>query len=744
MQKLITRFGLISVTFFGFLAKAGLSQAQITSDGTLSTEVTASDSTNFTIRGGHRSEGNLFHSFNEFSVPSQGSAIFDNALDVQNIISRVTGRSISEIDGLIKVNGGANLFLINPNGIIFNANAHLDIGGSFIASSAESLIFADRTEFSTKNTSTIPTLTITVPIGLQYGANPGSIVNRSNFQTPGLPPAGLQVQSGKTLALVGGNITLENSFLTTYGGRIELGSVWSNNFVSLKPILEGWELGYEKVKFFQNIELFNSKVDTTDYINGLASGATNLSGKEILITGDSDIIVNNFDRPGKNIFINASNYLEISHKSSLVNITLGSEKAGDLIIKTKRLLVKEETVVLASTESQGSVGNIIINSSESIQIDGGLSQAITRISTQASSNSQGNAGDISITTRKLILERGGRISASTFGTGDGGNLFVNASELVELTGKNINGTRSSSLFASSENTNSGKAGNITITTGKLIVWEDAEISIDSKAKKQEAGNLEVIAGSMQLRDGGQLVAESNSGNGGNITLKIANNLLMSNGSKISTDAGTEKTFGDGGNITIDLADGVLFAVPPDATTGDSNITANAFEGSGGQIDIKALGIIGIAQQAEDIVGRNDITASSEFGEAGSINIDTTRVDLNKVPAPIAPITTEVTQVCQIDRDKAQSQFILTGRGGLPPNPKEVLSNDAVQVDWVSLNRNSENAPVSVTISDSPKNSENIVEATRWAINSQGKVILTADAANAGNRNLSSSLNNCKK
>jgi large exoprotein involved in heme utilization and adhesion len=249
---------------------------------------------------------------------------------------------------------------------------------------------------------------------------------------------------------------------------------------------------------------------------------------------------------------------------------------------------------------------------------------------------------------------------------------------------------------------------------------------------------------MQLRDGGELVAESSSGNGGNIRLKIADNLLMSNGSNISTNAGTEETLGDGGSITIDLADGVLFAVPPDATTQDSNITANAFEGSGGRIDIKALGIIGIAQQTEDIDGRNDITASSEFGEAGSINIDTTRVDLNKVPAPIAPITTEVAQVCQIDRDKAQSQFILTGRGGLPPNPKEVLSNDAVQVDWVSLNRNSENAPVSVTISDRPKNLKNIIEATGWAFNPQGKVILIADAATTGNSNLSRSLNNCEK
>ncbi|WP_051502943.1 filamentous hemagglutinin N-terminal domain-containing protein [[Scytonema hofmanni] UTEX B 1581] len=107
-------------------------RAQVSADGTLSTTVTSPNNLNFTINNGDRVGGNLFHSFREFSVPNNGSAVFQNALDVQNIISRVTGGSLSQINGLIQAQGTANLFLLNPAGIFFGQNARLNIGGSFL------------------------------------------------------------------------------------------------------------------------------------------------------------------------------------------------------------------------------------------------------------------------------------------------------------------------------------------------------------------------------------------------------------------------------------------------------------------------------------------------------------------------------------------------------------------------------------------------------------------------------------
>ncbi|HAA26531.1 MAG TPA: hypothetical protein DCE56_01160, partial [Cyanobacteria bacterium UBA8553] len=112
---------------------------QVAGDGTLSTTVTSSNGLSFIINNGQRAGDNLFHSFSQFSIPTGGSALFNNAVDVKNIISRVTGGSVSQIDGLIQTNGTANLFLINPSGIIFGPNAQLNIGGSFVASTASAV-----------------------------------------------------------------------------------------------------------------------------------------------------------------------------------------------------------------------------------------------------------------------------------------------------------------------------------------------------------------------------------------------------------------------------------------------------------------------------------------------------------------------------------------------------------------------------------------------------------------------------
>ena len=206
------------VCLFGTLLQFSPASAQVTPDNTTSTTVNQ-DGNNFEINDGERAGGNLFHSFRDFSVPTGGEAFFNNAADLAKIFSRVTGGNVSNIDGLIRANGSASLFLINPAGIMFGENARLDIGGSFLGSTADSLLFEDG-EFSATDKNNPPLLTINAPIGLGFRDNPAEITNRSVADD-----VGLQVLPGQQITLLGGNLNLSGGRITAPGGVINLGGL---------------------------------------------------------------------------------------------------------------------------------------------------------------------------------------------------------------------------------------------------------------------------------------------------------------------------------------------------------------------------------------------------------------------------------------------------------------------------------------------------------------------------------------
>ena len=171
------------------------------------------------IEGGVIRGQNLFHSFSEFKVGSNRQVYFANPNNISNIISRVTGGNPTEILGTLGVNGGADLFLLNPNGIVFGENAVLDLNGSFLATTAESFEFDNDYGYGATNPDLPPLLTIDIPVGLQFGSEIAGIeVGGSGHElnlSPQLTfnwqarPAGLEVGSGDTLALIGGEINID-------------------------------------------------------------------------------------------------------------------------------------------------------------------------------------------------------------------------------------------------------------------------------------------------------------------------------------------------------------------------------------------------------------------------------------------------------------------------------------------------------------------------------------------------------
>ncbi|KAB8320809.1 S-layer family protein [Tolypothrix campylonemoides VB511288] len=784
-------------------------QAQISSDGTIPTNVDRSGNI-FEITGGAQAGSNLFHSFKEFSVPTGSEAFFRNTTNLNNInyiINRVTGGSISNIDGLIRENYGANFILINPSGINFGPNAQLNIGGSFLGSTASSVKFADGVEFSATNLQVRPLLTISVPVGLQFGQNPGTIRVQGTGQgftiaDPSFSPVtrntstGLRVQPNQTLALVGGNISIDGGTLTAEGGRVELGSV-AQGQVSLNPTSGGWTLGYQGALGFKDIEMRSlALVDASG-----SGGSIQVQGQNFSISDGSLVLIQNQGiQPAGVIQVNATESVKVSGtnadgkiRSSLTNETVGAGRGGDIDISTKRLVMEGGGAVFTKTFGSGTGGNINVNASESVQVNGAsavnpsVSSFIiaatfgsgdsgnntvstgrltatgggTIVSTTYGTGQGGNlnvnatdsieiigvepqlftpsgflttavnagdAGNLTVTTPRLTVRDGGRVDASTYASGSAGNVIINASEFVEVKGT-VPGSINPSLIGSSANivdqslqqafrvppVPSGVAQNVTINTGQLRVTDGGQVTVRNQGSGN-AGNARVNARSILLDNGGSITAATQSGEGGNIILETGS-LQIRRSSQISAQAGGT---GNGGNITItgnSPADSVVLLE-------NSKITANAFEGRGGNIQINTQGLF--------VCPECKITASSQLGLDGAVQFITPDIAANQeaidVPQEIVQPEEVVAQVCTAKREQNKSEFTITGRGGLPPRPSEPLSSKALLSFEPSPAENiSRNISRSMRTVDQPETSELPPPALGWYVNAKGTVVLTANA-----------------
>jgi filamentous hemagglutinin family protein len=570
MNKSPFPFQLFTALAFCYLT-APPTLAQIVPDTTLpiNSTVTNSDNTDI-IDGGTKAGNNLFHSFREFSVPTGGTAFFNNSLDVQNIITRVTGSSISNIDGILKANG-ANLFLLNPNGIIFGENAQLKIGGSFLASTADSLIFADGTQFSAKNPQTTPLLTISVPIGLQLGtANPivvrgpgqnlipdeetGAIVREDDTAV------GLAVETGRSLVLAGGDIQLQGGNLTAPAGRISLlavrrTEVRTPNGASLLtsdilPLAAGSP---------GNIEM--SQKATVD-ASGTRGGDIQLAGRNIRLTEGSAVLsLTREAQLGGNLNVTAAEAIEIigspdGQLSGFLLETIGEGNGGNLQISARRVLLRDGGQATTSTLGNGRAGNVRVDVSESIEAVG-TTPAGEPSGLFTQTESAGAAGDLTINTGRLLVSEGALVSTTALGSGDAGNLTVNASESVEVIGVDTPGNPPLSALSSSTE-GEGAGGNLRIDTKRLIIRDGAEV-FASTFGAGKAGDLQIHASESIVISGANnknaIFARVNAtatGDGGNLTVETRQ-LIIQNGAQISSS--TSST-GNGGNVILTARDSV--------------------------------------------------------------------------------------------------------------------------------------------------------------------------------------------
>ncbi|HIK04862.1 MAG TPA: S-layer family protein [Trichormus sp. M33_DOE_039] len=788
-------WNLINVLLIGeMLFWSSITNAQVTTDATLNTTVSQSNN-DFTITNGNRIGNNLFHSFSQFSIPTNGSAFFNNSPDVENIFSRVTGGNISHIDGLIKANGSANLFLLNPSGIIFGANAKLDIGGSFIGTTANSIKFADGSEFSAVNPQQNALLSINVPIGLQMGSNSAPITangqgyTNNEYAISRLPQSTeLQVKPGKTLALVGGNLQLHGFILTAPQGQIELTSTNGVGQVNLLPNAKGYTLGYSHGQAFGDIQLTQQSLLD---VSGINAGSVNIQGKNIAFNDGSLVLSQNYGHlPGGDIRLQASDAIALIgtssdgilgsgvrsenygmgtssnisvvtprltlHQGAVLNtITSGKGASGNIQIDAKTIELSGYSLInptgvtniSTSTYSSGSAGDVFVNGDSLLLTNGGSISSATFASgpggkvTIRNQNTTvkgespfglysaisittfatGNAQDLSLDTARLQILEGGTVGSSAFFMGNGGNVNINASEAIAISGSSPNNQsniNSSAVRLSPQlrqlfdlpDLLTANAGNVSVTTPSLILKNGGTVSVTSQGIGN-GGTLNITSDRIQLTNQGSIQAQTESGNGGNINLQVTDLLLLRDYSKITATAGS---LGDGGNIKINA--------PIITGWENSDIIANAIQGRGGNIQITTQGIIGL-QYRPQITAENDITASSQFGVSGTVQVNTIGVDPNagliQLPTNIVDSSQQIATGCS---NTNGSSFVATGRGGVPENPTQQMRSDRTWSDTRDISAYRTTEEVQAQTSPLPQIP---LQATSWHRNSQGKVELVA-------------------
>ncbi len=722
------------------IATANTTLAQIIPDDTLgneSSQVNSLNSNTQQIDGGAIRGSNLFHSFQEFNVNEGQTVNFSNPEGIAHIFSRVTGNNLSEILGTLGVLGNADFFLLNPNGIIFGPNSSLNLNGSFLATSASSIHFADGNKFATTNISNKPLLTISTPIGLGFEVEgrrgspamsnrlveqpPGTIVNQSVADD-----VGLQVPSGENLVLIGGNITLEGGRITASEGegKIELGSVAGNSVnsvVNLKLANSSFDVEYDEVTDFSSIVLTQgAKINTSEasinlqgnqisLVNGsqIASqvsgsqsgGDVMVKARQLFINNKANILTATFgEGDAGNINIDVSESIEIvgtgfeefeqvfiqrsinidnpldidtisNAGTGILTETNAKGAAGDVTINTSLLQLQEGGVITGYTFAEGDIGSFNINTIDSIEVIG------SGIFNSPLLGSTGEGNMLEINTKNLTVRDGGIISSVTLGTGNGGNININASEQINII--NATGIVTNSIFGS------GEAGDITMTTKKLNIQDGGQVvsasgalffntaseKLDIISEGGIGGDIKVTSSESIEISGSLSVISSNTftkNDAGNLDIKTSN-LIISNGALI--DASTINS-GNAGDVTINASESI--------TISGTYFTNNRFSSS-------------ISSTSGELPPNINFDSTLATGDAGSLSINTenllildgAKVSVNSVASGNAGTLEIIADSIRLDNGATITASTFSGdKGNINLQTEELLlfRNSTIRTD----------------------------------------------------------------
>jgi filamentous hemagglutinin family protein len=624
-----TKFWLSFLTLIGLFSTTQIVQAQTyqptnrapVADNTLGTQVSGAGG-NFNITGGVSKGQTLFHSFTDFSVPTSGQANFLNPVSNRDIITRVTGSLLSDINGLVNTNG-ANFFLINPSGIVFGPNAQLNVGKAFVGSTANSidLVGGGRTiTFGTNPNGDAPLLSVAPNVlfdvsRLNLGGGSGAISNFGTLQT---------TNPNQYIGLIGGNVNMNGGQIIAPGGRVDLGSLSTVGTVVL-----GADGSNPRAQFPINVRRGNISLNNGAgvYVVGSGSGNVAINARNVEILGGSVVsggIASGFGTPttvAGDVKVNATEDLSLASNSGIVNLVeQGSVGTGGGVeINARNISLTNRSQLQALTRGQGDSGSVKITATGDVLFDGGKDSFGSTAFSTVEQGAVGKGGKVEISARNISVLNGSQLQTSTKGEGDAGSVKITATGDVLFDGRKDG--FSSGAASTVEQGAVGKGGEVEISARNLTVTNGAGLSSSTQGQGN-AGSVTITATGDVLFDGGQgafrsgagsAVEQSAVGNGGGVKI-TARNFTVTNGAQLGAST---KGQGDAGTATITATGDVLFDGGQGALrSGVFSAVEQGAVGKGGGVEINArnLAVTNGAALAASTTGQ---------GNAGSVKITTT-------------------------------------------------------------------------------------------------------------------------
>ncbi len=614
------------LTVLCFLSIAPLTNAEVVLDGSLGVAGSLRGP-NFQIdaRLGQQVGSNLFHSFDRFNLNSRESATFTGPASINNLISRVTGGQVSHIDGLFRSTmPQANVYFINPAGVMFGPNARLDVPASLYISSADYLKLGETGRFdaTTPNNSL---LTVAPPSAFGFlNSTPASIgiegsqLVLKNEEKFALRLAGID-HSVDTLGLVGGDITLKNAQLLTHGNDAYFVSVASQGEAPINPI-EFTEGGFTA---YGTVSLTDATTNPRYYGNVDTSGP---GGGSIFIraghfrSNKGWLFADSWgNQPGRGITIHADGTVAL--ENSLVtaqayadgeNFTEASGAAGQISITASDLSLTGGSQIVGTSESAGMAGNITLSTHNDLLISGSDSTGL-HSSVLSDSYGSGNAGDIAISAGRLKMEAGTQMRTSTQkGLGNAGNISLKVGAVDILDGAQL----TVGVGSQEHREGTGKGGTLSIEASEyvLINGNNSGLFGNLFTDTGQGGQIQVNAPAVTVENGGRIQTETVAdGNAGQIVLNV-DTLTLSEGGQISSS--TLKGSGQGGRVEITAQQALQIQ---GQNTGVRTNTGGS--GAGGTIDVTAPKItIKNGGSLQAVTGHDGTAITGGSGNGGQVTL----------------------------------------------------------------------------------------------------------------------------